>query len=87
VKGCRKSMNAFIVQLIYISPRILNKSMKWSNLVVLFCLLLFLCSSLNGVSACKDIIVCGDATEGDYNLLLKIRDPSRPGYQVLTMVP
>ncbi len=39
------------------------------------------------VQACKDIIVCGDATEGAYNLLLKVRDPSRPGYQVLCMIP
>ena len=38
-------------------------------------------------SACKDIIACGDATAGDYNLLLKVRDPSRPGYQVLQMIP
>jgi len=38
-------------------------------------------------SACKDIIACGDATAGDYNLLLKVRDPSRPGYQVLHMIP
>ena len=39
------------------------------------------------VYACKDIIACGDATEGDYNLLLKVRDPSRPGLQVLCIVP
>lgn len=37
-------------------------------------------------SACKDIIVMDDATEGDYNLLMKVRDPSRPGLQVLFMV-
>ncbi|KYK28920.1 hypothetical protein AYK20_06365 [Thermoplasmatales archaeon SG8-52-1] len=36
---------------------------------------------------CKDIIACGDATKGDYNLLLKVRDPSRPGLQVLCIVP
>ena len=39
------------------------------------------------VEACKDIVACGDATEGDYNLLLKVRDPSRPGLQVLCIVP
>jgi len=39
-----------------------------------------------GATACKDIIAAGDATAGDYNLLLKVRDPSRPGLQVLTMV-
>ena len=37
--------------------------------------------------ACKNIVACGDATAGDYNLLLKVRDPSRPGLQVLCMVP
>ncbi|RLF39066.1 MAG: hypothetical protein DRN12_07475, partial [Thermoplasmata archaeon] len=39
------------------------------------------------VQSCKDIIACGDATEGDYNLLLKIRDPSRPDFQVLCIIP
>ncbi|RLF35882.1 MAG: hypothetical protein DRM99_03835 [Thermoplasmata archaeon] len=39
------------------------------------------------VKACKDIVACGDATDGDYNLLLKVRDPSRPGLQVLCIVP
>ena len=39
------------------------------------------------VSACKDIVATGDTTEGDYNLLMKVRDPSRPGLQVLTIVP
>ena len=36
---------------------------------------------------CKDILAIGDATDGDYNLLLKVRDPSRPGLQVLCIVP
>ena len=35
----------------------------------------------------KILLLCGDATEGDYNLLLKVRDPSRPGLQVLCIVP
>ncbi len=35
------------------------------------------------VNACKDIIVTNNATKGDYNLLMKVRDPSRPGLQVL----
>jgi len=39
------------------------------------------------VEGCKDIIAVGDATDGDYNLLLKVRDPSRPGLQVLCIVP
>lgn len=37
-------------------------------------------------NACKDIVAVGDATAGDYNLLLKVRDPSRPGYQVLFII-
>ena len=39
------------------------------------------------VQSCKDIIACGDSTKGDYNLLLKVRDPSRSGLQVLCIVP
>jgi len=39
------------------------------------------------VKSCKDIVAVGDATDGDYNLLLKVRDPSRPGLQVLCIVP
>lgn len=39
------------------------------------------------VSSCKDILVVGDATDGQANYLLKVRDPSRPGFQVLTMIP
>lgn len=61
--------------------------MKWSGVVVICCLSLFLSGSFHSVYACKDIIACGEATEGDCNLMLKIRDPSRPGFQVLTMVP
>jgi len=38
-------------------------------------------------TACKDIVAVGNATEGDYNLLLKVRDPSRPGIQVLCIIP
>jgi hypothetical protein len=37
--------------------------------------------------SCKDIIVSPPATAGDYALLLKVRDPSRPGLQVLCRVP
>ena len=36
---------------------------------------------------CKDIVAIGNATEGNFNLLLKVRDPSRPGPQILCMVP
>ncbi|MBC7081144.1 MAG: hypothetical protein H5T44_02705 [Thermoplasmatales archaeon] len=34
-------------------------------------------------SACKDIIVMDEATSGNYNLFMKVRDPSRSGLQVL----
>jgi hypothetical protein len=37
--------------------------------------------------SCKDIVVTSAATAGDYSLFLKIRDPSRPGLQVLCRVP
>lgn len=36
---------------------------------------------------CKDIVIASTATEGDYSLLLKVRDPSRDGLQVLCRVP
>ena len=58
---------------------------------ILFVILILILSSnilfSFNVHACKDIIVCGDAAEGDYNLLLKVRDPSRPGLQVLCIAP
>ncbi|HDM67181.1 MAG TPA: hypothetical protein ENG62_02205, partial [Thermoplasmatales archaeon] len=56
---------------------------QWVIVYLSLCLLFI----VPQVSACKDIIVCGDASKGDYNLLLKIRDPSRPGFQVLCIVP
>jgi len=37
--------------------------------------------------SCKDIIITHAKTAGDYSLLLKVRDPSRPGLQVLCRVP
>jgi len=63
--------------------------MKRSKLItVLFALCLFLNIFIcYNVSGCKDIVACGDATGGDYNLLLKVRDPSRDGLQVLCIVP
>lgn len=58
------------------------------SLYVLFLsLLLFLLCFSPCIKACKDIVACGDATEGDYNILMKVRDPSRPGLQVLCIVP
>jgi hypothetical protein len=37
--------------------------------------------------SCKDIVIAPPATAGDYSLLLKVRDPSRDGLQVLCRVP
>lgn len=37
--------------------------------------------------SCKDIVATTQATAGEYNLLLKVRDPSRPGLQVLCRIP
>jgi len=37
--------------------------------------------------SCKDIVITSEATAGDYSLLLKVRDPSRSGLQVLCRVP
>ena len=37
--------------------------------------------------SCKDIVVTPPATAGNYSLLLKVRDPSRAGLQVLCRVP
>jgi len=55
---------------------------------VVFILLLFHCIIVSvNVTACKDIIACGNATAGDFNILLKVRDPSRSGFQVLCIVP
>lgn len=61
---------------------------KYGVLSVIFVIFLFSNILLTyNVEACKDIVACGDATAGDYNLLLKVRDPSRPGFQVLCIVP
>lgn len=55
---------------------------------VLFIILLLLPIVLPFTTeGCKDIAACGDATAGDYNLFLKVRDPSRPGLQVLYIIP
>ena len=37
-------------------------------------------------SGCKLIMAVGNATNGD-NLLLKVRDPARPGWQVICIIP
>jgi len=63
----------------------MNKNKKIS---IFFSILLILNIFLTlNAEACKDIVACGDATAGNYNLLLKVRDPSRPGLQVLCIVP
>jgi len=63
----------------------MNKNEKIS---IFFTILLFLnIFFITNGEACKDILATGDATAGDYNLLLKVRDPSRPGLQVLCIVP
>lgn len=61
------------------------KSSHVHKVVVISLILLFCSTGL--VSACKNIFATGDATSGEYNLLLKVRDPSRPGVQVLTLIP
>lgn len=61
------------------------KSSHVHRIVVVFLILLFCSTGL--VSACKNIFATGDATAGEYNLLLKVRDPSRAGVQVLTLIP
>ncbi len=62
-----------------------SRSKNLFGLISVF--LIFLLLSASSITACKDIIATGDATNGDYNLLLKVRDPSRPGLQVLTHIP
>lgn len=49
--------------------------------------LIFSVISIPRGESCKDIVIASAATAGDYNLLLKVRDPSRDGLQVLCRVP
>ncbi len=62
-----------------------------SNFVILIFILSLSLAFVHGKmvvsSECKDIIAVGNATAGNYNLLLKVRDPSRPGPQVLCIIP
>ena len=66
-----------------------GKNVKGVKIVSVIFIILFFSSIVYSVNvmACKDIVACGDATAGDYNLLLKVRDPSRPDLQVLCIVP
>jgi len=57
--------------------------MKYLSVLAILSLFLLLAP---GAMACKDIIATDDATVGNYSLLLKVRDPSRPVLQVLCMV-
>ena len=58
---------------------------RQAALIVLCFISLFLLMPLG--QSCKDLVAVGDATAGDYSLLLKVRDPSRPGPQVLVLIP
>jgi len=61
---------------------------NWRLITLIITIFLFSNILLSyNVNACKDIIACGDATDGDFNFLLKVRDPSRSGLQVLCIVP
>lgn len=61
---------------------------KFKIIAAIFAAILFFNVVLSCTTkGCKDIVACGDSTAGDYNLLLKVRDPSRPGLQVLCIVP
>ena len=61
---------------------------KLKIISILLSLLIFLNTTIIlTTKGCKDIVACGDATGGDYNLLLKVRDPSRIGLQILSIIP
>ena len=64
--------------------------MKHSKQILIFLTIILLIQNsvlILHVNSCKDIVAVNEATDGDYNLLLKVRDPSRPGPQVLCIVP
>lgn len=52
-----------------------------------FGILVFSVLLIPQAECCKDIVVASPATAGEYSLLLKVRDPSREGLQVLCRVP
>lgn len=58
---------------------------------ILACLFIFIfviaVLSIPVGKGCKDIVIASTATGGEYSLLLKVRDPSRDGLQVLCRVP
>ena len=55
--------------------------------IIITIIILLLTVGTNTTTACKDIVAVHNATQGDYNYLLKVRDPSRPGLQILTIIP
>ncbi len=54
--------------------------------IAVFIIVVLFCSFILDGNACKVIVAIGDSTGGNYNLLLKVRDPSRLGFQALTIV-
>jgi len=62
----------------------IHSKIHFSIIILIFLINILFCINATG---CKDIIAVGDATEGENNLLLKVRDPSRPGPQVLCIIP
>ena len=64
----------------------MKKVKRKVSIFFLFCFLFNIVFSFTAVS-CKDIIAVNEATDGNYNLLMKIRDPSRLGPQVISIAP
>jgi hypothetical protein len=60
-----------------------NRTLTISFIILLLVCNLFPISS----NACKDVVAVNNTTAGDYNLFMKVRDPSRPGFQVLCIIP
>jgi len=58
------------------------------KLIVFFFIIILVITPLLPLGqACKDIIATQEATGQDYSLLLKVRDPSREGLQILFRLP
>ena len=55
---------------------------KYKLLYIVFNTFLIIIVLLSNITlGCKDIIACGESTAGDYNLLLKVRDPADLDYR------
>lgn len=61
--------------------------MKALALVVILLFIFAPVGNAASYNECKNVMAVGNATSGEHNLLLKVRDPARVGYQVLCMVP